>query len=625
MLEEDKMSSQAGLFNFDRRPIQASEADAIIDSLAMPDYVRPVSWTAPGVLLAQADFPSAEHAAVSTPPYTTSIGTITFDGRLDNREELRLVLCDQLRDGTSDLALALAAYERRGGAGLATLIGDWSLVIWDRSQECLILASDFAGVRPLYYWNSGRCIWWSTRLKPLVQWAKANEIDDEYVAGYLLYGGCPNRTPFRGIFSLPPGHCLTASGRGVEIRPFWQMPVGNIVRYQRGCDYEERLRELFRDAVCSRLRTDAPALLELSGGLDSSSVVCMASELVKSGAAKAPQIITLTYERSNSLDTRFYRAVEEWCRNESLYLSTSDHAFITDTHVGDSFPAFWEDLDKAVASAARERGARVLLTGSLGDLVMGNSWDDSDQVLGLLRVGRIRDALSQTIAWSKALRVPMISIWWRLFSYAMLASAAGPAWQRSIHRDGVLEDDSIAPSFRSRLGLCEPHRFFSSLWTEAPIERRELFRSLAETLELRKLQPSEPLILLSYTHPYAHRPLLSFVLSIPPEIVCGPGERRRLMRRAFSPFWPPALRTRRSKDSFAGVFYDALRPIARKLLSDVERLQVVERGYIDPYYLRLRLERLVDSLECNQPQLRLIIALELWLRRIRLGDSRVGP
>ncbi len=609
------MSFQAGVFYSDGRPILASEADATLDSLAVPEYGHPRSWTAPGIFLAHADFPPAEITTFSPQPYATFHGAITFDGRLDNRDDLRVVLRDRLCDELSDPALAVAAYERWGGDGLARLIGDWSLAIWDRAQECLILASDFAGVRPLYYCGSGQFIRWSTRLKPLRQWAQSQEIDEEYVACYLLRGGCPNRTPFRGIFSVPPGHYLVASRRGVETRAFWQTPIGNTVCYQRESDYEERLRELFRDAVCSRLRTGAPVLAELSGGLDSSSVVCMASDLVRHGAARTPQLVTLTYDQPNSVDTPFFRAVEAWCGNQSSHLSTSDHAFLTETHVGDSMPAFWEELHQSVASIARELGARSLLTGSHGDLVMGNSWDDSTQILGLIRAGQLRAALHQTFRWSTALRIPIISVLWQLLSSSRISSASGYASESSTDRRRTPEGDSIASCFHARLRLSEPHRFFSDAWTHAPIERRELHRSLGETLELRQLQPSEPLMHLSCTHPYLHRPLLTFLLSIPPEIVCGPGERRRLMRRAFYPFWPPPLRTRGSKDSFAGVFYKALQPIAKKLLPEIKRLQVVERGYIDPAHLQRRLERLLHSLECNQPQLRLIVSLELWLRK----------
>ncbi|MGD1095623.1 MAG: hypothetical protein ABSB35_26960, partial [Bryobacteraceae bacterium] len=96
--------------------------------------------------------------------------------------------------------------------------------------------------------------------------------------------------------------------------------------------------------------------------------------------------------------------------------------------------------------------------------------------------------------------------------------------------------------------------------------------------------------------------------------VCGPGEPRRLMRRAFRELWPPELRKRRSKDMFGGVFLDSLRPLANRFLKAPQRLQVVERGYVDPQNLTKRLELLSHSLECNEPQLRHIILLETWLQ-----------
>src|SRR4029077_94821 len=132
-------------------------------------------------------------------------------------------------------------------------------------------------------------------------------------------------------------------------------------------------------------------------------------------------------------------------------------------------------------------------------------------------------------------------------------------------------------------------------------------------IELRALQAPEPLQHLLYTHPCAHRPLVEFMSSIPADIVCRPGEPRRLMRRALHELWPPELRKRRSKGSFSGVFLDSLRPLARTLLEE-RSLQVVDRGYVLPASLKKRLELLTQSLDCNEPQLRQIILLELWLR-----------
>ena len=138
---------------------------------------------------------------------------------------------------------------------------------------------------------------------------------------------------------------------------------------------------------------------------------------------------------------------------------------------------------------------------------------------------------------------------------------------------------------------------------------------LAEWLEFRSLQPREPMQNLYYTHPFSHRPLVEFCLTIPVDVACGPGEPRRLMRRAFEGLWPPKLRTRRSKGLFSAECFDGLRPLARKLLQDTKRLQVVERGLVNRESFMKRLNRLVQSFECNEPQLRRVILLEFWLRR----------
>ena len=155
-----------------------------------------------------------------------------------------------------------------------------------------------------------------------------------------------------------------------------------------------------------------------------------------------------------------------------------------------------------------------------------------------------------------------------------------------------------------------------------PPERRKYFRVLSMMLELRRLQPCEPLQHLDYTHPFAHRPLIEFLMTVPSDVLCRPGEPRRLMRAAFSDLWPVKLRGRRSKGLFNAPWQEALRPVARALLKD-RRLQLVERGFVDPTSVLSRLERLTVGLECNESQLRQIILLELWLRN-RAGAGLSG-
>ena len=614
--QRDTMSLLGGVFYFDEREISRSECDPILSRVGCNDSNPSGTHRAPGLFLAHADSQFDRRTADRPQPYIAQTKAITFDGRLDNREDLLLRLRDALGSDISDAALALAAYGRWGTDGLAYLIGDWSLVIWDAPEKAVVLASDFAGVRPLYYRIQRSRALWSTRLDALVGWTEAEEIDDEYVAGLLMFGGCPNRTPYCGIYSVPSGHSVRLTKDGTRIQPFWNLPIGNTIRYRRESDYEDQLRALFREAVRCRLRTSAPVLSELSGGLDSSSIVCMASHLIRTGDVKAPRLVTLSYEHQGSRDTPFCAAVEEFCKNESIHVPTAAHPFLTENNTGGAMPAFWEKLHSNAAALALQTGAKTYLTGQLGDLVMGNWWDDSDQVAGLLCGGRIGPALKDALDWSKMLRIPIAWVLWRALLSSLPSSLALAKACRMTDGSAptASTEDSIAPDFRKRTGLSDAHRFFSQAWMQARPERRKHFRGLAEILQMRKLQPPEPLQHLCYTHPYAHRPLVTFMLSIPADIACRAGEPRRLMRRAFHELWPPELRKRRSKDAFGGVFLDSLRPLARELLRQPQRLQVVERGYVELESLKERLERLSNSLDCNEPQLRHIILFEYWLR-----------
>jgi len=139
-------------------------------------------------------------------------------------------------------------------------------------------------------------------------------------------------------------------------------------------------------------------------------------------------------------------------------------------------------------------------------------------------------------------------------------------------------------------------------------------------LDLRQLQPPDLLRRLDYTHPFAHRPLVEFLMTVPTDVLCRPGEPRRLMRSAFSDLWPLKLRQRRSKGLFNAPWQETLRPLARSLL-ETQQLHLVERGIVDRASVRSRLERLCIGLDCNESQLRQIILLEFWLRNRLAGRS----
>jgi asparagine synthase (glutamine-hydrolysing) len=549
------------------------------------------------------------------------IEVLHWDGRLDNRDDLLLRLRDSLAGDNSNAAIARATYERWGVDGLVHLIGDWSLVIRDHVKRTTVLASDFAGVRPLYYHVRAESVLWSSRLETLVAAIEISELDEHYIAGFLMFGGYPNRTPYQGIYSVPPGHAVCVSAAGTSIHRFWSMPIGDVIQYRNERRYEEQLRSLFREAVAVRLQTDAPVVAELSGGLDSSSVVCMANHLIRSGAVNASRLNSLSFTWRNSLDEPFIREVESHCGIEGVHISTHDVPLIAERQVGNAQPEAFQPLRASVAATASRLGAKTILTGQSGDLMMANWFDDSLQVAASLRRLRLGRACEEALDWSKILRRPVYQILWRAFQ-AALPSTLSPAAIYA-ESDGSYTPKSaelsLVSGFCDRTGLFGSASFFSNGWIQAPPERRKYFQALSTVLELRQLQPAEPLQHLDYTHPFAHRPLVEFLMTIPANVLCRPGEPRRLMRSALSDLWPRKLRERRSKALFNAPWQEALRPVARALLKTRE-LHSVERGFVDYSSVRSRLERLSLGLDCNESQLRQIIVLELWLRN-RAADE----
>ena len=536
-----------------------------------------------------------------------------WEGRLDNRSDLLLRL--SLPRESSNQAVARATYDRWGTEGLVQLIGDWSLVLRDHRTTATVLASDFAGVRPLYYHVQDGCVQWSTRLQSLVEETGITDLDEQYVAGFLTFGGCANRTPYKGVYSVPPGHAVCVSPNGTTTRRFWSMPTGDTIHYQNERRYEEELRALFREAVAARLQGESPVLAELSGGLDSSSVVCMAQHLIVRGEVNARRLGTVSFTWQNSLDEPFIREVESHCGIEGARISTHDVPLLAEAQVGGAMPEAFQALLSSVSKTASQLGARTILTGQNGDLLTGNWYDDSLQVAASLRRLQITRSFKEALAWSKLLRLSVFQILWRA-AQAALPPSLTPAAIYSTS-DGSYAPKSVETSLVSRFsdgtGISESSNFFSNDWLQAAPERRKHFHGLSMALQLRTLQPPELLQHLDYTHPFSHRPLVEFLMSVPANILCRPGEPRRLMRAALSDLWPNRLRERRSKGSFNAPWQDASKPLARALLK-AKKLHTVEHGFVDRESVRTRLERLCLGLDCNEAQLRQIILLELWLR-----------
>ncbi len=192
----------AGIYWFDESPLDGAGREDCLSA-----STRHSAKERPGLLVAW-----DESCAIAETADTWCV----LDGRVDHKTIV------------AGSALALQLYQQSEAAGLGNLIGDWSLALWDGPRRTLLLASDYAGARPLYYFQSARCLAWSSSLSHLARWMKCDRLDLDYVSDFLDTGFPRQLTPFRGIHPVPAGVALAVSPQGTMRNDYLEPAVGRV-------------------------------------------------------------------------------------------------------------------------------------------------------------------------------------------------------------------------------------------------------------------------------------------------------------------------------------------------------------------------------------------------------------
>jgi asparagine synthase (glutamine-hydrolysing) len=195
----------------------------------------------------------------------------------------------------SDSEIALHLYEDRGAQCLHQLRGEFAFVLWDAANHTLFAARDRFGIKPLFYAVVDGTLILASEIKALfaagvpARWSRAGM----YQA--LGAGADQTITLYDGVYQLPPGYYLTASGDSIQLHQYWDFdyPVADAIRTDKAdAEYIAELREALQEAVRLRLRADVPVGCYLSGGLDSCAVLGLAAS-----ALQAPiRAFTLGFE-----------------------------------------------------------------------------------------------------------------------------------------------------------------------------------------------------------------------------------------------------------------------------------------------------------------------------------------
>jgi asparagine synthase (glutamine-hydrolysing) len=546
------MSVQFGMWNQDGQPVDEDHFEKAKELLAPYGPDRCDSYREANVAINYQALHTTSESRREKLPHTSCAGSvITWDGRLDNRPELRS-LCDQcVSTDATDVEIVAAAYEKWGAECFGKLVGDWALSIWNPANRLLILAKDPIGTRHLYYTFEKDQVIWSTILDPLVLLAgKSFAVEEEYIAGWLSSFPATHLTPYVGIHAVPPSSFVSIRPGKRKVSKYWDFDPGKRVRYNTDAEYEEHFRTVFRQSVRCRLRSDSPVLAELSGGMDSSSIVCMADSILASGLADTPQIDTIScYNDSepNWNERPYFTQVEDKRGRVGRHIDVGSQDLLNFASESERFEAVPGSLSRGVNKSQDQfidcvisQGNRVILSGIGGDEVTGGVPTPAPEIEDLF-IGAYFGVLAHRLKiWALSKRKPWFYLLLEAATHFLPPALVGVrknkkpiAWLRP---EFVKRNRAALQGYPTRLKVLGPLPSFQENLLTLNGLRRQL-----ECCPLSAQPPHER------RYPFLDRDLLEFLFSVPREQLLRPGQRRSLMRRALKGLVPDGILNRKRK------------------------------------------------------------------------------
>ena len=380
---------------------------------------------------------------------------VVFNGEIYNYLELRPGLEERgHRLATvSDTEVIAHLYEEMGPDCLEPLNGMFAIALWDVKERRLLLARDRMGEKPLYYHLAGGTLVFASELKALLRFPQVKaEVDPQALDDYLAYGYVPaDRCILAGVRKLPPGHRLIWQGGQVRVERYWDVSF-QPAPVRDETEWLQELEDRLRTSVRIRLRSDVPLGVFLSGGIDSSAIVALASQ----EAVGRLKTFSIGFREAAFDELRYARQVAE-------RFDTDHHELVVEDHDISILPRLAYHLDEPAADPSalptyyvcREarRHVTVCVSGDGGDEVFA----------GYTR-------------YQDALRYQTFDDWAGNFGLGQVCGLASRALPRHVRGQGAL----------ARLGARGADRWFLQTGKFFAEERRDLYQpDMARALQAK--------------------------------------------------------------------------------------------------------------------------------------------
>lgn len=560
-------------------------------------------------------------------PISNETKTITtvFNGEIYNYRELkeRLQQRGHVFTTASDTEVLVHLYEELGEDCVHELRGMFAFAVWDAPRRRLFLARDRLGIKPLYYAEVGQSLVFGSEIKAILQHPQVQAaLDLEGLSNFLSLKYVPApQTMFSGISALPPGHLLICDEKGVRTRSYWDLSFAQQTNGRKAEEsYAEQLEELLRESVKIHLMSDVPFGAFLSGGLDSSTIVALMSQLLNQPVKTFS--VGFAGDGETFSELPYARLVAERYHTEHHEILIHPEDLITLTE-----KVIWH-LDQPIADEATlanymvaelaSRHVKMVLTGEGGDeLFAGYARYAGERFSPLFRlIPRPAKALALLLsAQLPQLRRPKLALhalcqtnesarfvsWFPLFHREMKDALFSAGLKRSCNGASA---EKIFAQHLGRVKTTDPlSRMLyvdTKLWLPDDLLARGDKTSMAASVEARV--------------PLLDHKLVEFAAALPSHLKLKRLTRKYLLRKVSKP-WLPAPILERKKKGFPMPTSVWFRKEARAFVRDTLSTATLQRrGLFNPTCV----EKLLDEHEAGSAdygsQIWGLLNVELWHR-----------
>ncbi len=635
------MSGIVGMWNLNGKPVEREVLARMSGTLAHRGLDGEAMWIEGAVGFACQLFRVTPESEKETQPLVgSSRAVLVFDGRLDNREELLAALKDshQVSSSSPDPALVLAAYEAFGDRLPERLVGDFALGLFNPTRQQILLVRDAIGIRPLYYCHTRDTFIFASEIKALLAHPEVSPgPNDDVLAQYLLSGHkeTGGMTFFEGVWSLLPAHTAICSPGRFVTRRYWDFDATTPVRLGSFGEYVDAFRDHFDQAVRRRFRSAHPVAVSLSGGLDSSSIFCLAETMARQNSGCYPPILGVSYtspEGSASDESAFLTDIERQYGVTISRLPVSPGGPLNGSraavwHVeAPLLDNLWSTTN-AFLSSVHRLGARVVLTGHWADQILF----DQAYLIDLFH----------RLAWSEiAAYLKEFARWFpdadagyfrhRFFLDLVKYSLPGPLV--SLIRSLRLKPDR--PWCTGALRRRARRHTFTTLPSARAFptaHARSLYEQSRSSHQVMCMEWDNKVAAMhgvEMAFPFLDRDLVSFLMRIPGELQTWQGVPKALLREALRDVLPEAIARRTWKADFTDLANKGMELDYPQLIHALQSdAFAVRLGYLRKDVLRAELDRAKDRLRGSSNEIARslsdLLGLEVWLQMF-FGENSNG-